>query len=1623
MAEGNRVDIRAWLGLDKASAKKTQDDIARAIHDAARQSDLSTAIQQQISAAAPGVRKAANQVLNVNQDINKAKSESNKLAAEAAKLTEQDLKFATQLKATKQEIVALGKREAELGEQAAKWREVEAKHAATVAAQAERAAKARREASDVGRYVGSGNLAIRRLRLEGKPEQARAKDKALQPFREEQHRLTGIARDEEARLSVLTQQAKSRAAVYKDIESEIVAVRKRSGAAAGEVTKIETAMGKNRATLVSHTEKIRQADDAHDRVIRRKIESLKQLEQIESKRASSGGGGGFGHGYRNASAFGDLFRSVPGSVGGPFGAVLGPLALADMVSYGEALTTAAQSLALIPAAATAAGAAIGTLTIGMIGFEDTIKAINDPKKFLETIQHLSPAAQQAALEIQSLVQGPLGELKKMVQENLFKGVAPQLHGLAQEFGPTLSQLTGGVATAINHMFSNLTGALVANKGGIVEIVNNIVAGFQKLEPAVKPFVDALVTITRVGSGFLPSLAGSITDMANAFNNFIQKAAQDGSLQNFIQKGIDGVKVLGQAALELGTKLFDLFGNQSPQQMKENIDNIVSSMVTLATVVQQVAHFINDWRDVLLTVGALFLGGKFIGGILGGLDKIMKLLGAEAGITGLLKGLGPAATTAGAEMAAGLAPATAAAGKLSTALKGIGAFSAALAGSFGADKAFGWLDKTFGTDIFEKFGEIPGSGTWIMHQLFGDDKKQGGPDSPSQSFMDHHKDIDVPGMASPPSSGDSTNYWWQNGDYKDKPVPDITKYMPQLSTQLPPGMQPFPGVQIAPGAMAPAAPTAGALYPGSPGVTPQIQYGTSGAPYEKPSLGYRKVDPKELSDGAINVQKAAIDLGEANMELDQVMKNGAKSQKEKLDAQIAQAEKQKAFDDAQLDYHKAAIGKWEKIDANLAVFGEIGAHLDKDLGLSRGLPGLADNLVKFVAGLATAPMMGQLAQVASQGDGSYGLLGMAFGGYGHQGVGPQSFTNQNVGTPGNINPWVPASAWGPPAGSPTGGPPNSYWWAPGAQTVNKQAGFSGMYTGVPASDTSKSGLAQYGGIPGAPSGQGQDILAYMNGVLTNFNAKNGTSLKVTADYPGGPTGHPDDGGDHSARRALDISGSPDQMNAFAAYIANDPQLRAATRQLIHNPGGAGGPFTPDMNIIGGHLTNGFQTYGGGEQGMGGHLDHDHWALQDIPNGADQASTSLTNLANAADKTTSSITGGLFGAGAGGPQQAPPSAYKGQDAALAAALKGKGFTDSQITGLTALNGVETGKWSHPESIMGFTNQQTGPGIDAHVAGFKNMWDRRQQGGAVPPMGAPGSGQDAQGNVIDPSAFAQWLLKLEGYSSTTDWAGNKYAPGQFMSDDAYAKSVTDAYQPGLPSGGGQGLPIPAGPKMDFGGGQGSIFGPGGQTPAAKAPGGSLFGPGATSPGYQPQQQPEQKQGWQPNSDGGIGIGGGLLGAGIQAAMSAAGTAGAPFGGAAASAAAQMAMQLTNRTIKYGGQVAGIAAEGLMDTFMPSDPDTGKNPLKDSWLWRALGAAAGAAPAIGDGGAGLLDKAALKKMQDQKGQGGQNGDQQPNGQSGPMVNIENLNQADGQSGKSLGQDIAHQALQIQAYNAGQPR
>ncbi|WP_197908751.1 tape measure protein [Mycolicibacterium boenickei] len=123
--------------------------------------------------------------------------------------------------------------------------------------------------------------------------------------------------------------------------------------------------------------------------------------------------------------------------------------------------------------------------------------------------------------------------------------------------------------------------------------------------------------------------------------------------------------------------------------------------------------------------------------------------------------------------------------------------------------------------------------------------------------------------------------------------------------------------------------------------------------------------------------------------------------------------------------------------------------------------------------------------------------------------------------------------------------------------------------------------------------------------------------------------------------------------------------------------------------------------------------------------------------------------------------------------------------------------------------------------------------------------------------------------------------------------------------------------------------------------------------------------------SGSGGIAMdGGGAMGIAMQAGGMAL-DAMAPGAGQAA----QTGMKLINRAIQYGGQVAGIGAQGLMETFLPTG---GSELASNNWLTRIVGGLAGAAPALPNlagKGAEPLQPNQVDPNTTQHGQGGQPG------------------------------------------------
>ena len=254
-------------------------------------------------------------------------------------------------------------------------------------------------------------------------------------------------------------------------------------------------------------------------------------------------------------------------------------------------------------------------------------------------------------------------------------------------------------------------------------------------------------------------------------------------------------------------------------------------------------------------------------------------------------------------------------------------------------------------------------------------------------------------------------------------------------------------------------------------------------------------------------------------------------------------------DAWRNEYETLISAHDKYTKQLAkgtdAMGELGAKIDEGFGISEGLSGIADNLVRFLASLAFAPVMGALAGVRE-----------SFGG-----------TRGGSGLLGGISGMF--APQGPAGGSLAGGGMGNIALPPGTQ-------LPGM-----------SGLPSLSGIPGLPGGGGGQPYGLPKGTDIRQGAAGFPPwVYQMADAFGLQAstyaGHQEGSGQN---RGIDWWGPPDNMAAFADYLAGTGMME----QVIYQDPRTG----RKVGVAGGQLVGpGTSQPGYYANDFGDHTDHVH-----------------------------------------------------------------------------------------------------------------------------------------------------------------------------------------------------------------------------------------------------------------------------------------------------------------------------------------------------------------------------------------------------------------------------------------------
>lgn len=669
----------------------------------------------------------------------------------------------------------------------------------------------------------------------------------------------------------------------------------------------------------------------------------------------------------------------------PLGVVTPTLVLPLGVAFTQvanAAVAASQGIALVPAALSAGAATMGTMHMATLGFSDTLSALTsgDLEKFAEQIQSLSPNAQQAVLTIQNLLPQLKG-IQQATQDAFFADSGQMISSLVSAYGPAVQALTTSIAGSMNEAMKTVFNTITSSGGRdqIGAIFANISTAMQQLAPIMQPVVDAFLDLTEVGSTFLPGMMRDIAGMTQNFATFIEKARASGDLANFMNIGWESIKAVGAAILDIGDMIYDVFGLKSEADI-ENFKNTMSELTDLLGVfLAGLKHFFEDisgafrgLRDLLQPlIGDMDSAGNAIAKLaeiaigaklMGALAKLLGMRGlggvkgaADSAKTGI-KGLDEAAAAAGAD-GGGL---TILAGRLG----GIAKLAGVLGTMWGGNTIANWLGEKMGLDnnnwgVLDTIKQGFGAPGRIWDMIFGEnDPNTGKPPSQAGVIFGGGGDFPYNG-ATQSGAGKSLldaarlqmGFTGWGGPFAVPPPPEKDgKKPPWQST---PGTYELSNIPLG-------------QFPGAEWSVPSVQSLYNPPGYDDYKAGKRGswvTDPMEQQQAAWDVERKANDVEEARKRLLELRADNNATEDDRIKQAHTLAEQEQALIRAQVKQAEAATGKFEKAtertkDATKGL-DDLSAMLDKDLGLSRGLPGLADNLVRFIGALAAAPLLGPL----------------------------------------------------------------------------------------------------------------------------------------------------------------------------------------------------------------------------------------------------------------------------------------------------------------------------------------------------------------------------------------------------------------------------------------------------------------------------------------------------------------------------------------------------------------------------------------------------------------------------------------------------------------------------------------
>jgi hypothetical protein len=767
-------------------------------------------------------------------------------------------------------------------------------------------------------------------------------------------------------------------------------------------------------------------------------------------------------------------------------------------------------------------ASVGVGALGMYGMGDAItavaKASDGTKASVEAAnQALADLAPAQAEVVKTAVgmRGTFNDLRALGSGNMFEGVSGGLRDMAGNLLPSVTRGVDGISQGINQNLLQAMNSLGSESsvGFLDRIFGSTADAQSKLTAAIDPAVNAIGTLTAAGSDSLPRLATAVGNVADRFNAFITAADGDGRLDKWIDQGLTGFTQLGNTALNIGktfTALTEAAGGgtgllgtlESATGRLQIFLNSTEGQSKLRDYFAQGRDLLTQLKDVATTAGPV-LAGVFSAGVSAanvwlpiirdGLAVINSIPGgAEAVVTAFVAWKtmqGPVmllANLANVSNALGLLPA-----KATTAAAGISkALSMIVIPAIGIE-----IGKQIeaAVDSNPALRDINHSNTpdqwgknardWVDRNIFGEGKPA--PTAPGIP----QEQLNRP--AGTRESGGLPNASGLPGDQATRPAgsreagnlsprsgsisPDTLARKDDVSGVPDPIIKPTDPVALS-GYSDPVItePVGGSGAEITPFIDPS-KY-TIGDPLAKLPAPVAGADMEKVFETDSKLITATNGLEQKRLALQVLEAKGNATQQELLTTRNDLQEQERAVHAAEYDALQARTGKIKQAAGDInSVF----TSIDEDFGLSKGIPGFVENLVKTFGNLAMGSAIGSSPSLQA------GAMALAANG----GVAPGLFNQKYFTADGTAV-----------ASSSTASPTSMDY-------------FSGATTAMPSASVMPSILKDTGSVPSGPQSRqaaalvqqmfGDQIRGTIGGSRDNNTAKNTHDAGLSIDIPIGP----------------------------------------------------------------------------------------------------------------------------------------------------------------------------------------------------------------------------------------------------------------------------------------------------------------------------------------------------------------------------------------------------------------------------------------------------------------------------------------------------------------------------------------